>query len=83
VALSTATRRALRITVLARPATLRPYVAWHVVCPLQHRFYRGDGFHASSFTKTFPQAPGCSADVTAILYFWAGASEVSVAIYGR
>lgn len=74
--------RALRIRVLAQPASLRPYVSWHVACPPGHRSFVGDGFHRSSFTKTIAGVPGCAADVTATLYFWAGASGVSVWIYG-
>jgi hypothetical protein len=42
----------------------------------------GDGFHRSSFTETIAGVSGCEADVTATLYFWAGASGVSVWIYG-
>ena len=80
---STARHLALRIRVLAQPASLRPYVSYHVACRPGHPSFVGDGFHESSFTKTFPSAPGCAADVTATLYFWAGASGVSVWIYGR
>jgi hypothetical protein len=79
----TARRRALQIRVLARPASLRPYVSWHVACTTAHRSFVGDGFHGNSFTTTIPAGRDCAADVTAILYFWAGASSVSVSIYGR
>jgi hypothetical protein len=79
---ASAGRRALRIRVVAEPASLRPYVSWHVLCSPGHPSFVGDGFHRSSFTKTFASAPGCAADVTATLYFWAGASGVSVWIYG-
>lgn len=75
--------RALRIRVLAQPASLRPYVSYHVVCPSRHRSFVGNGFHPASFTKIFASASGCVADVTATLYFWAGASGVSVWIDGQ
>jgi hypothetical protein len=74
--------RVLRFRVVAHPASLKPYVSWHVACPTGRRSFAGDGFHRSSFTKTIAGVPGCAADVTAILYFWAGASGVSVWIYG-
>ncbi len=80
---STAKLQALRIRVLAQPSSLRPYVSYHVACRPGHASFVGDAFHGSSFTKTFPSAPGCAADVTATLYFWAGASGVRVWIYGR
>jgi hypothetical protein len=73
----------LQIRVAARPSTLRPYVSWHVACPSGRRSSHGDGFHTATFTKTIVAAEGCAADVTATLYFWAGASGVSVRIYGR
>ena len=76
-------RSSLRIRVVARPSTLRPYVSWHVACPAGHRSFHGDGFHSSTFTKTIAPAAGCAADVTATLYFWAGASGVSVRISAR
>jgi len=78
----TPSHRALQIRVLARPASMKPYVSWHVACPPGRRSFVGDGFHSSSFTKTIAVATGCTADVTATLYFWAGASGVSVWIYG-
>jgi hypothetical protein len=74
---------ALQIRVVARPASLRPYVSWHVACPSGSRSSHGDGFHRATFTKTIAAAEGCAADVTATLYFWAGASGVTVWIYGR
>jgi hypothetical protein len=80
---SAAHRHSLRIRVVATPASLRPYVSWHVACLSGHASYEGDGFHRASFTKTIESAPGCSADVTATLYFWAAASGVTVRIYGR
>lgn len=80
---SGAHRHSLRIRVVATPSSLRPYVSWHVACQPGHASYEGDGFHLASFTKTIESAPGCSADVTATLYFWAGASGVTVWIYGR
>lgn len=83
VPIGSARHRALRIRVLAQPASLRPYVSYHVVCPRGHRSFVGDGFHKASFTKTFARAPGCAVDVTATLYFWAGASGVSVWIDGK
>jgi hypothetical protein len=73
----------IRIRVLAQPASLRPYVSWHVACEPGHPSFVGNAFHGSSFTSTIASARGCSADVTATLYFWAGASGVSVWIYGR
>jgi hypothetical protein len=79
----TAGHQSLRIRVLAQPASLKPYVSWHVACRPGHRSFVGNGFHRASFTKTIANAPGCAADVTATLYFWAGASGVSVWIDGR
>ena len=80
---STARIRALRIRVVAQPASLRPYVSYRVACRSGRVSFAGDGYHRASFTKTFANAPGCAADVTATLYFWAGASGVSVWIDGR
>jgi hypothetical protein len=80
---STAKIRALRIRVLAQPGSLRPYVSYRVACRQGHASFGGDAFHRASFTRTFADAPGCAADVTATLYFWAGASGVSVWIDGR
>jgi hypothetical protein len=79
---STLRHRALRIRVLAEPTSLRPYVWWHFVCRPGRPSFAGEGYHRSSFTRTFSGARGCWADVTATLYFWAGASGVSVWIYG-
>ena len=76
-------RNALQIRVVGRPASLRPYVSWHVACPSGRGSLQGDGFHRATFTKTIPSASGCAADVTATLYFWAGASGVSVRISAR
>jgi hypothetical protein len=80
---SSAKLRSLRIRVLAQPASLRPYVSYRVACRAGHVSFRGNGYHRASFTKTFANAPGCAADVAATLYFWAGASGVSVWIDGR
>ena len=80
---SRANRRSVRIRVVAEPADLKPYVSWHVDCGVGHPSFSGDGFHASSYTKTLEHAPNCEADVTATLYFWAGASDVRVWIYGH
>jgi hypothetical protein len=74
--------RVLQIRVVATPANLRPYVSWRVACPSGRPSSRGDGFHRATFTKTITSASGCAADVTATLYFWAGASGVRVSIYG-
>jgi len=52
------------------------------VCRPGHPSFAGNGFHRSAFTRTFASTRGCWADVTATLYFWAGASGVSVWIYG-
>ena len=79
----TTTRHSVLIRVVAEPPDLRPYVSWHVNCGLGHPSSVGNGFHASSFTKTVKNAPNCEADVTATLYFWSGASNVRVWIYGR
>ena len=79
----TANHHSVRIRVVAEPADLKPYVSWHVDCGPGHPSFSGDGFHTSSFTKTFENAANCGADVTATLYFWAGASNVRVWIYER
>ena len=78
-----ANRHSVRIRVVAQPADLRPYVSWHVGCGVGHPSFSGDGFHMSSFTQTVKNAPNCEADVTATLYFWKGASNIRVWIYGR
>jgi hypothetical protein len=80
---ATANLRSLRIRVRAEPASLRPYVSYRVACRPGHVSFAGNGYHRASFTKTFSSTPGCAADVTATLYFWAGASGVSVWIDGR
>ena len=79
----TANHHSVRIRVVAEPADLKPYVSWHVDCGPGHPSFSGDGFRASSFTKTLEKAANCGADVTATLYFWAGASNVRVWIYER
>ena len=73
----------VRIRVVADPDDLRPYVSWHVGCGPDHPSFLGHGFHTSSFSKTLENAPNCEADVTATLYFWRGAANVRVWIYGR
>jgi hypothetical protein len=78
-----ANRHSVRIRVVAQPADLKPYVSWHVYCGPGHPSFSGDGFHGSSFTKTLENATKCEADVTATLYFWAGASNIRVWIYER
>ena len=79
----TANHHSVRIRVVARPANLKPYVSWHVDCGPGHPSFSGNGFHGSSFTKTLDRAANCATDVTATLYFWAGASGVRVSIYER
>ncbi len=81
--IESANRHSVQIRVLAVPATLKPYVSWHVYCGPGQASFAGDGFHTSSFTKTLLHAANCEADVTATLYFWAGASGVTVWIYER
>ena len=80
---ATAKHHSVRIRVVAEPATLKPYVSWHVFCGPGHPSFFGHGFHTSSFTKTLENAANCEAHVTAILYFWTAASDVRVWIYER
>jgi hypothetical protein len=71
------------------PASLPPrrlMSMWPSAGPTVKRNWRessGRNRSTSSFTKTLEDAPNCEADVTATLYFWKGAANVRVWIYGR